>query len=187
MYGEFAYKTGMNVNHIYDALTLATDRIISPKYLKAGMGDGGGCHPRDNIALSFLAEKIDLSFNFFDSLMMAREKHAEWLGSLFTEQIKIKKLPGIILGKSFKPRTEIQTGSAAILMSKILRGKKIQFQHYEFDIPEDLIPAVYFIATQHSIYKFLPFPSGSTVIDPFRYIPKRDGVNIIAIGGEKNG
>ena len=25
------------------------DRIISDRYLSGGMGDGGGCHPRDNM------------------------------------------------------------------------------------------------------------------------------------------
>jgi len=183
MYGEFAYKSGMNVDHIYEVLSKATDRLISPKYLKSGMGDGGGCHPRDNIALSFLAEKLDMSFNFFDSLMKAREKHMEWLANLFTEQIKESKLKGAILGKSFKPGTDIQTGSAAILMANILRKNNISFEHYEFDFPEDLPVSVYFIATRHGIYKLLPYPSGSVVIDPFRYIPKRNGVKIIAIGG----
>jgi len=187
LYGEFAQKTGMNVNHIFDALTLATGRLISPRYLKSGMGDGGGCHPRDNIALSFLAEKLDMSFNFFDSLMTAREKHAEWLADLFASEIHKSGLSGIVLGKAFKPGTEIQTGSAAILMANMLRQKKIKFKHYEFDIPEELTSSVYFIATQHSVYKYIPFPPGSIVIDPFRYIPKRDGVNLIAIGGEKNG
>jgi 3-hydroxyisobutyrate dehydrogenase-like beta-hydroxyacid dehydrogenase len=56
-YGEMSHKLGMNVDHIYEALSRATDRIMSPKYLRAGVGDGGGCHPRDNIALSFLANK----------------------------------------------------------------------------------------------------------------------------------
>ena len=57
LYGEMAHKLQMNADDISDALSLATERLISPKYLRAGMGDGGGCHPRDNIALSFIAEK----------------------------------------------------------------------------------------------------------------------------------
>src|SRR3989344_4268565 len=180
MYGEFAYKLGMNVDHIHEALSKATVRLISPKYLKSGMADGGNCHPRDNIALSHLAKKIGLSFNYFDSIMMAREKHTGWLADLFIEQIKSTGLGGIILGKSFKPETDIQTGSAAILLANILRGKKIAFRHYEFDYPE-LIPAVYFIATQHQKYNTVTFPSGSVVIDPFRYIGPQPGVKIIGI------
>ncbi|MBI2065973.1 UDP-glucose/GDP-mannose dehydrogenase family protein [Candidatus Woesebacteria bacterium] len=182
MYGEYAHKIGMNVDDIYEALSRATDRIISPKYLRSGMSDGGGCHPRDNIALSFLADKIGLSFNFFDALMTAREKHNEWLASLFIEKIKTAKLPGIILGKSFKPETDLQTGSAAILLANILRKKRVAFEHYEFDLPQQLPVAVYFIATQHGIYRYINFPYGSVIIDPFRYLHEQSGVRIIRIG-----
>ena len=37
------------------------------------MGDGGGCHPRDNIALSWLARELDLSYDWFESVMIGRE------------------------------------------------------------------------------------------------------------------
>lgn len=181
MYGEYAHKLGMNVDDIYKALSSATDRLISPKYLKSGMADGGGCHPRDNIALSYLAEKAGLSYNYFDALMTAREKHTEWLADIFIEEIVKNKISGVILGKSFKPETDLQLGSAAILLANILKGKKIIFQHYEFDYPK-LSPAVYFIATQHSVYTTLNFPPGSVVIDPFRYISDQKDVKIIRIG-----
>jgi len=55
---EICHKVpGCDVDAVTDALALATDRIMSPRYLKGGMGDGGGCHPRDNIALSWLAQQ----------------------------------------------------------------------------------------------------------------------------------
>lgn len=184
MYGEFAHKLGMNVDDIYSALTRATNRLISPRYLKSGVGDGGSCHPRDNIALSHLAKKMDLSFNLFDALMEAREKHMEWLADIFKEEIKRSGLPGIVLGKSFKPSVDLQTGSAAILLANILKGKKVEFEHYEFEYPE-LKKAVYFIATQHEQYANINFPKGSVVIDPFRYIDGLDGVEVISIGGLK--
>ncbi len=183
MYGEFSHKLGMNVDHIYEALSRATHRIISPKYLKSGMADGGSCHPRDNIALSFLANKIGSSFNYFDWTLEAREKHTQWLADLFIEEITKNKIPGIILGKSFKPETDLQTGSPAMLLANILKGKKIDFQHYEFDYPEQLPVGVYFIATQHKEYANLVFPNSSIVVDPFRYVEKRNGIKVISIGG----
>lgn len=185
MYGEFAHKFDMNTDDIYEALSRSTDRLISPKYLKSGMGDGGSCHPRDNIALSHLAEKAGMSFNYFDALMEAREKHTHWLADLFIKQIKASSLPGIILGKSFKPGVEMQAGSPAILLAHFVKKKGVKFHHFEFDIPEVLPQAVYFIATMHETYKDLQYPLGSVIIDPFRYIPQKDGVEIIAIGGKK--
>ena len=182
IYGEFSHKLGMNVDHIYEALSRATDRIISPKYLKSGMADGGSCHPRDNIALSFLASKIGLSFNYFDSTLEAREKHTQWLADLFIDAMTAHNIPGIILGKSFKPETDLQTGSPAILLANILRQKKIKFKHYEFDYPGQLPVGVYFIATQHRRYRKLTYSTGSVIIDPFRYINPQSGVKIIGIG-----
>jgi hypothetical protein len=42
-----------------------------------------------------------------------------------------------------------------------------------------------FIATKHSRYALMPFPEGSTVIDPWRYIPDQKGVTVKRIGENK--
>src|SRR5439155_16387961 len=44
-----------------DAVTraLGLDTRIGPKYLKGALGYGGPCFPRDNVALSYLAEALD--------------------------------------------------------------------------------------------------------------------------------
>ena len=49
------------------------------------------------------------------------------------------------------------------------------------DLPADS-PHVYFIGTQHKSFEKLEFPDGSVVIDPFRYIPKKNHVEIIWLG-----
>ncbi len=51
---EICHKTGADVDQIADGLALATDRIVSPAYMRGGMGDSGGCHPRDNMAMSWV-------------------------------------------------------------------------------------------------------------------------------------
>src|SRR3989344_1414551 len=184
IYGEMAHKLGMNADDIYNALGRATDRIISTRYLKSGVGDGGGCHPRDNIALSYLAKKYKMSFNLFENLMKAREKHMEWLADLTCDESRSSGLPIVILGKAFKPETNLQTGSPAILLANILNDKGVEFSHFEFDHPEEMPIAVYILATQHTQYTQIKFPAGSIIIDPFRYIEKKDGITIISIGGK---
>ena len=57
---EICYHTGANVDEVSAAMGLATDRLMSTKYLYGGMGDGGGCHPRDNIAMSWLSRKLGI-------------------------------------------------------------------------------------------------------------------------------
>lgn len=180
-YGEMAYRLGMNVDDIYEALSLATDRIVSPKYMRAGMGDGGGCHPRDNIALSYIANKVGMSHNIFDDLMQAREDHAEFLADLI--ESNMCELPVYILGRAFKPETRIETGSPAILLANILKERMVVFEHEE-DFSDEIYddPGLFFLGTQHDRYKDIRFAPGSVVIDPFGYIDSQDGVKVIRIG-----
>lgn len=183
IYGEMAHKLDMNVDDIYQAFTLATDRLLSPKYLKAGMGDGGACHPRDSIALSYVARKHNLSFDFFTSLMTAREQHVRWLADLI---ISLRgDLPVFILGRSFKPETDIEVGSPSVLLCHILND--LQIPHISSNDLVPLIPGLYFIGTKHSHFVRYHFPEGSVVIDPFRYIPHREGIEVIAIGDGHSG
>lgn len=184
IYGEMSQKLGMNVDDIYKALSLATDRIISPKYLKAGMGDGGGCHPRDNIALSHVARIMNISHNIFEDLMEAREDHADWLAKLIVRQQLDTGLPIVLLGKSFKPETDIQTGSPALLVASILDEFDVPYLHVGEHDNCPLDPSVYFIATQHDKYKDLSskVPEGSVILDPFGFIPDHEGVKVIRIG-----
>lgn len=178
-WGEMAHKMGFNIDDIYKAWTMSDDRLISAKYLKAGMGDGGGCHPRDNIALSHLARKVGMSSNIWDDLMRAREYHAIWLANYFAEIINDTELdtPAVILGRSFKPETQIETGSPALLVSHYL-----DWEHIHVEDLEKLPKTAYLIATQHERYAKYEFPEGSIVLDPFRYIPNRPGVEVIRIG-----
>ena len=158
-----------NVDQVSSALKMASKRLISKAYLNGGMGDGGGCHPRDNIALSHLSEKLNLSFNWFDNIMMQREKQTEWLASLIIKNKKKMKVN--ILGKSFKDETNLITGSPSILLKNILLEKKINVQHWDpyvdFNFKEYEIkyswkknPQLYFIGTKHKIFKKFPFCKG---------------------------
>jgi UDPglucose 6-dehydrogenase len=175
---EICHKTpGASVNDVTDALKIATRRIVSPAYMTAGMGDGGGCHPRDNIAMSYLADKLKLSFNPFRALMKGRDAQAEWLAAITMKAAKESNLPIVIMGRSFKPETNIETGSAALLVAHYIDG---DYKHYDRLLPG--YPAVYLIATQHQQFAEEKFPIGSVVVDPFRYIPGSPGVRLIRIG-----
>ena len=77
---ELSHKLeNVNCDNVMRGLFLANERLISEKYLLGGMGDGGGCHPRDNIALSWLAKKVNMSYDWYESLMVCREKQTDWL------------------------------------------------------------------------------------------------------------
>jgi UDPglucose 6-dehydrogenase len=182
---EICHKTGANIDAISDAMALANKRLISAAYLRGGMGDGGGCHPRDNIALSWLAQKLDLRFDFFESLMIARERQTEWLADLMIAEARRRDLPLVILGKSFKPETAITTGSPARLLKNILDERGVTAQIYDPFVDGDapaFAPSVFLIATKHPQFAAMNFPQGSVVIDPWRYIPDCAGAAVIRVG-----
>ena len=159
------------------------------------MGDGGGCHPRDNIALSWLSDELGLSFNWFDNIMKQREIQTEWLADLVEkEALKLgKNTPITILGKSFKPQTNIETGSPSKLLYNILQERRLSVVMYDpyidrpfndwQDMSEyDELSQVYVIGTKHEDFVNFPFDGDSIIIDPWRYIPDVDGCRVIRIG-----
>ena len=191
-----------NVDDVTNALKMCDDRIISYKYLSGGMGDGGGCHPRDNIALSWLSDNLGASYNWFDSIMKQREVQTDWFCDLI-EQTSFKHkgcidgYPIKILGKSFKPETNITTGSPSILLKNLLeeRGHSVQMWDPYIDDSEIKIgwrgqrlgdhsiePMIYFIGTKHPDFTTYPYNQGSIILDPWRYIPEQDSCEVIHIG-----
>jgi len=183
---EMCYKLpNTNIDDVMNALKMCDDRIISDKYLSGGMGDGGGCHPRDNIALSWLSRELDLSYDWFDNIMKQREKQTDWLCDLIEEYCDDKKI--LILGKSFKPETNITTGSPSILLKNILeeRGHKVSMWDPYVDTHKLLTgkePMVYFIGTKHPDFTSYEYNQGSIIIDPWRYISDINNCKVIGIG-----
>eukprot|EP01104_Vermistella_antarctica_P002697 TRINITY_DN12914_c1_g1_i1.p1 TRINITY_DN12914_c1_g1~~TRINITY_DN12914_c1_g1_i1.p1 ORF type:complete len:427 (+),score=150.59 TRINITY_DN12914_c1_g1_i1:42-1322(+) len=188
---EICHKLpNVDVNGVTGALKLANRRLMSGAYMDGGMGDGGGCHPRDNIALSWLAQENNLSYDWYESVMVAREKQTEWLADLMLEH-KDTGLPNVILGKSFKPETNLTVGSPAILLKNLLEEKNVKVQMYDPHVDGEEEPefvkkaAIFFIGTKHATFAVFPFPQASIVLDPHRYIPEQSGVRVIAIGSAK--
>jgi UDPglucose 6-dehydrogenase len=174
-----------NIDDVTNALKMGNNRLISDRYMSGGMGDGGGCHPRDNIAMSWLAGKLALSYDWFENIMMQRENQTEWLADLIEEYAKGKQIA--ILGKTFKPETNITTGSPAILLKNILEERGHAVHAWDPYVDKNEIEKkeeakVYFIGTKHPEFPRYDFVKGSVVLDPWRYIPDREGVKVVRIG-----
>tara|TARA_R110002020_G_scaffold61460_3_gene165337 strand:+ start:22 stop:1260 length:1239 start_codon:yes stop_codon:yes gene_type:complete len=184
---EVSHKLdNVDCDNVMKGLFLAKERLISPKYLLGGMGDGGGCHPRDNIALSWLAQNLDLSYDWYENLMICRENQTQWLGDLIIENHKSSNLPIIILGKCFKKETNLTVGSPSILLKNILQEKEYKVTMYDpfVDKTEPPLnePAVFFIGTNHDKFLDYNFPDGSIIIDPWRYIKQQENIELISVG-----
>ena len=177
---------GGNVDDVMAALGDCTKRIISPTYMQGGMPDGGGCHPRDNIALAHFVKRNGLHNDIYTQAMQVREQHIKWFASLIREHgYPARK---VILGKSYKPETNLTVGSPALRLAAELPGIEIWDPYVDGGRPPIKEPGVYFIATKHDAFHTYKWAAGSVVIDPWGYIPNRARVTVIRLGRrEKKG
>ncbi len=160
-----------DVDVISNTLSKAHMRIASAAYLRGGMGDGGPCHPRDNLALSWFAKKLGLSANPFKFVMEARRKQSGWLASLLTSYSKKTGLPIVILGTRYKPNTNLLDASASLLVKDILKEKGLEAITYDPIVEPNLPPgkpSTYLIAIDEPFVKSFKYPKGSVIIDPWR-------------------
>ena len=113
MIQDVAQKVGnMNVDVVTESLGKAGYRITSDAYMRAGMGDGGPCHPRDNIALRHLAERLDLGYDLFDAIAKSREVQAENMAKEI-----LKHGTNIhFTSDTYKPGVEYTDGSYSLLV-----------------------------------------------------------------------
>ena len=119
MIQDVAIKQGnIDVDVVTNALAHSTMRIMGPKYMTAGMGDAGPCHPRDNIALRYLAEELDLGYDIFDTIIKARELQAKNMAHYIYNHRE--GLPIYIHGKAYKPNVTYLEGSYSLLVGHYL-------------------------------------------------------------------
>ena len=165
MIQDVAHKLGnMDVDRVTQALAKSTKRIVSPAYMKAGMGDGGACHPRDNIALRWLAKDLGLGYDMFESIMTAREQQAESMAKAILQ-------PGNRVwfsSDSYKPGTEMVDGSYSLLV-----------QHYILkhggELANGIDPPVDVAVRVHESDDFTA-DDKTIIFDPWRSYPKADNV-----------
>lgn len=198
MIQDVAEKQGnINVDVVTKALKDSDQRIMGPKYMTAGMGDGGACHPRDNIALRYMAENLELNYDLFDAVMKAREIQAENMAKKLVSYNK----PVIIVGKAYKPNVKYIDGSYSILVGHYVEqsGQKL-FYHDPLcgeTAPETDGPYTYLIAHDPDVAFLLSkrptegenitiqFQPGSTIVDPWRKMKDINGCEVVHYGNTR--
>jgi UDPglucose 6-dehydrogenase len=200
MIQDVAVRQGnINVDVVTTALARSTMRIMGPQYMTAGMGDGGGCHPRDNIALRYMAEQLDLGYDLFAAIMDAREIQAE---NLAKELVKWADKTGMsiyIHGKAYKPKVAYCDGSYSLLVGHYCK----EMGHYPVyvdpltgDTVTGKVKGVVLLAHSAAItYQYTDqrdvdelyceFEKGTIFIDPWRKMHTIEGYTVIHYGNTR--
>ena len=206
MIQDFAMKIGnINVDVVTDALSKSTMRIMGPKYMTAGMGDAGACHPRDNIALRWLAEEYEIGYDLFDTIMHAREIQAENLAKFLVVQAQKYNLPIVIHGKAYKPDVPYCIGSYSTLVGFYVEqaGHRVSYVDPLADDSVNVVadvdhPAVFlwahnrkityeYTGDQQDTQPYCKIQSGSIIVDPWRKLPQTlEGITVVHYGNTRN-
>lgn len=189
MIQDCAMKVGnINVDIVTTALKDSNMRIMGPSYMKAGLGDGGGCHPRDNIALRWLAQEYNFGYDIFDAIVQVRELQAKEMAKFMCEQ-NTNEI--VILGTGFKPKTDQLHGSPSILVGYYceLEGRKVHYTNDLTNVEPDLSGSKYTYLLGHfdGTYNDYNFALDSTVVDPWRTFKNesRPDLNVIHYGNTR--
>lgn len=192
----------INVDIVTDALAKSTHRIMSPAYMKAGMGDAGSCHPRDNIALRYLSQRLGLEYDIFGTIMFAREIQAKNLAQRLSQLSRDNgDLDIWIHGKAYKPGVAYLEGSYSLLVGWFLENEFGHIPHYVDPLTGDIWDSIYgvILMAHHSPTTYgntnleeakeqtfyCKIEPGSIILDPWRYLKSVPGCQIIHYGNTR--
>ena len=190
----------INVDVVTDALKRATQRITGPRYLTAGMGDAGACHPRDNIALRWLANEYDLGYDLFHAFMDSRDKQAKKMANKLVKLAKENNLPVVIHGRAYKPYVPYTIGSYSELVGYFVEQEGVPLLYVDPLTGDTTLPttaAVILMAHNATVtyegtgvdgskqgWYFEP-AEGSIIVDPWRTICDMVGITVIHYGNPR--
>lgn len=112
-------KLGADIEDVAEGI--GKDARIGPQFLKAGIGYGGSCFPKDTKALVQLAGNVQHQFDLLDSVISVNnrqplkliESARKHMGSLSGKKVAL-------LGLAFKPNTDDVREAASLVLAKEL-------------------------------------------------------------------
>ncbi len=123
-------EVGADVGQV--ARGMGLDERIGPKFLKAGIGYGGSCFPKDVSALKMLAGNTGYHFQLLTAVIEVNElqkrrvvgKLEKHLGSLIGKRIAL-------LGLAFKPDTDDMREASSLVLAARLQGEGAEVVAYD--------------------------------------------------------
>jgi UDPglucose 6-dehydrogenase len=121
-------RTGADVTQVAHGMGL--DPRIGSSFLRAGLGYGGSCFPKDTRALVNIAGSVDYDFSLLKAVVTVNQRQrlqpVEWLRERFHS---LEGRTITLLGVAFKPGTDDVRESPALDLADVLysEGANVQF------------------------------------------------------------
>jgi UDPglucose 6-dehydrogenase len=137
-------EVGADVSEV--ARGMGLDQRIGPSFLRAGIGYGGSCFPKDVSALKMLAGNTGYHFQLLNAVIEVNElqkrrvvnKLLSRLGSLVGRRVAL-------LGLAFKPHTDDMREASSLVLAARLQGEGAEVVAYDpvaADAARDLLDSV---------------------------------------------
>jgi UDPglucose 6-dehydrogenase len=137
-------EVGADVGEV--ARGMGLDQRIGPSFLRAGIGYGGSCFPKDVSALKMLAGNTGYHFQLLNAVIEVNElqkrrvvqKLTGHLGTLVGRRVAL-------LGLAFKPQTDDMREASSLVLAARLQGEGAEVVAYDpvaADAARDLLDGV---------------------------------------------
>lgn len=115
-----------------DVVTAAvgSDSRIGSKCLKGGLGYGGPCFPRDNVAFAALARQLGAAAPLSEATDRLNRQLSPRLGDQVASLLQAGQTAGI-LGLSYKPQTNVVEESQGLMLAQNLSKRGIRVVVYD--------------------------------------------------------
>jgi UDPglucose 6-dehydrogenase len=127
---DLCERLGANVEEVTRAMGL--DPRIGPHFLRAGLGFGGFCFPKDVQAFIRLSERVGMDFRLLKEVEAINNRQIDW----FLEKIRralwvVRDKRIALLGLSFKPNTDDIRFSPALKLAERLLAEGAHVEAYD--------------------------------------------------------
>ncbi len=110
--GNLCKTYGVDTYEVAEALGL--DHRIGPDYLRAGLGWGGSCLPKDTAAITWAGRDRDRPLEVVEAAIEVNDQQPEQLLALLDRHVDVADRRVAVLGLAFKPGTDDVRQSRAI-------------------------------------------------------------------------
>ncbi len=123
------------------AKAIGMDSRISPHFLRAGIGWGGSCFPKDTAAFAAFAREKGETLRTVEAAMAVNEERAGRAVEALKEMMRgLKGRRVCVLGVAFKPDTDDTRESAALKVIRLLKEEGAEVRAYDPKAKTDLVP-----------------------------------------------
>ncbi|HNX68475.1 MAG TPA: UDP-glucose/GDP-mannose dehydrogenase family protein [Candidatus Omnitrophota bacterium] len=147
------------------SLGMGLDPRIGPQFLKAGIGFGGSCFPKDLSAFLHISEQLGVRFELLADVLKINDLQAKY----FVEKIRnsLRSLKGKtigVLGLAFKPDTDDMRSAPSVPILQMLQKDGARIQAYD---PQAVVKC-------RDIFKGVHY-----TVDPYEAVRGADAVAVL--------